>query len=353
VHTRISDYTASSRGRPRLPPPLFASPASESSQNNEFKSETTTANDAYTEQRKLFESLDSSFDYEGRVQSSHQGNNNTSNNKNSIDYNQFHSGYVSVIGAANMGKSTLVNSLLEESLCIATRRPQTTRHAILGILTTNACQLCLLDTPGIIETPAYKLQEGMMEAVQGALKDADVLLVVTDIFSTPIPNDELFARVQKLHAFKPTIVVINKTDLQPHKVNSNSDATDKTSDQNSDDDDDDDNNYYTAAEDGDERLEKTATIPDAVSRWRQYLPDALAILPISAVDGPTNPGVVLLRRILLGGPDVAAAIRDLGRPIPGMFRPGVAFIGDDEARALLPLGPPLYDEDMYTDRSER
>ena len=110
-------------------------------------------------------------------------------------------GFVCIVGAPNMGKSTLMNALLQEELCVATRRPQTTRHAILGILGGGAdenCQVCLMDTPGVIDQPAYKLQEGMMEAVVGAFQSADAFLVVTDLFSTPIPDDDLFHRSNKV-----------------------------------------------------------------------------------------------------------------------------------------------------------
>ena len=64
-------------------------------------------------------------------------------------------------------------------------------------------------------------------------------------------------------------------------------------------------------------------------------------------------GVVALRTLLFGGPDVPAAFRDLGRPIPGMFKPGVKFIDDEEASKIIPKSPPLYDPDTLTDRTER
>ncbi|GAX13140.1 hypothetical protein FisN_17Hh069 [Fistulifera solaris] len=222
-----------------------------------------------------------------------------------------------------MGKSTLLNALLQEDLCITTARPQTTRHAILGLLTTESCQVCLVDTPGVIATPSYKLQEGMMEAVLGAFRDADVLLVVTDLFSTPIPDDELFAKVRR--SGKPTIVVINKIDLAS--------AVNVTAPENQD---------------------KSVTVEQAVAIWRQLLPDALAILPCSASHGPNDPGVVALRRLLVGGPGVPESLRELGRPVPGMYaKPDVRFLTDEEAKALLPQSPPLYDQEALTDRTER
>jgi len=261
----------------------------------------------------LRKKLDSSFAYTGRMQG------------DSYQDAAFRCGFVSIIGAPNMGKSTLLNALLQEELCIATARPQTTRHAILGLLNTDQAQVCLVDTPGVIDEPAYKLQEGMMEAVVGAVYDADVLLVVTDLFSTPIPDDALFEKVVKMMRQKPVLVAVNKIDLAK-KVNVK----------------------LT------ENQEKTVTVEQAVHRWRQLLPDALAIIPVAASLGPDNPGVVALRALLTGGPDVPAAIRNLGRPVPGMFRPGSApFLTNAQAAAMLPVSPPLYDSEILTDRPER
>jgi small GTP-binding protein len=263
--------------------------------------------------RDLLENLDSAFKYDGRLPS---------------ESSDFRCGFVSIIGAPNMGKSTLMNALLQEDLCIATRRPQTTRHAILGVITTTDCQLCLVDTPGIIHQPAYKLQEGMMEAVVTAFKDADVLLVVTDLFSTPFPDDELFHRVQTSQ--KPVIVVINKVDLAD-QVKSK-----------------------IMVVDGHNEQERTVTVNGAIQRWRTLLPNSLAILPLAATAVQNNnTGLIALRKILLGEKDVADALRDVGRPIPGMFRPGVKFITTEEAKALLPPSPPLYDAEALTDRPER
>ncbi|KAL7577673.1 hypothetical protein ACA910_015184 [Epithemia clementina (nom. ined.)] len=256
----------------------------------------------------LLTGLDQSFSYEGRMKGK--------------PHDKYRCGFVAVLGAPNMGKSTLMNALLEEDLCIATSRPQTTRHAILGILSTDNCQLCLVDTPGVIQEPAYKLQEGMMEAVLGAFYDADILLVVTDLFSTPIPDDELFRKVQ--NSQKPVIVAVNKIDLAA-VVNTQSEIN----------------------------QDKTLTVESAVALWRQLLPNAIAILPLCASNGAKDFGVSALRRILTGGPDVPSAIRDLGRPIAGMFPPGVQFLSDEQASMLLPLSPPLYDPNLLTDRTDR
>lgn len=111
--------------------------------------------------------LDEFFKYEGRIGGS--------------DINpNFRTGYVSIIGAPNMGKSTLINALMEEELCISNSRPQTTRHSILGILNSmeTHTQILFLDTPGMIANPKYKLQEKMMDSVKMAMRDADLILMV-------------------------------------------------------------------------------------------------------------------------------------------------------------------------------
>lgn len=271
----------------------------------------TSDNDSNNDENDLLQSLEESLDYKGRLPS-----------KLSTE-EEYHCGFVSIIGAANMGKSTLLNCLLEQDLSVATRRPQTTRHAILGVVTSPTTQLLLLDTPGILQDVAYTLQEGMMQAVKGAVDSADVLLVVTDLFSTPIPNDALFEKVQQLK--KPKIVVINKVDLVD-KVNP------------------------AKYENDDDEREKTVTVEEAVLKWRMLLPDAMLILPVSASEGMS---VSLLRDVLLAQGDIPASLRDLGRPIPGMFRNDKTTLTQEEARALLPMSPPLYSEDTLTDRSER
>ena len=91
----------------------------------------------------------------------------------------FKSGFVNIIGNPNVGKSTLMNALVGERLAIITANAQTTRHRIMGIVGGDNFQIVYSDTPGILR-PSYKLQESMMGFVRGALKDADVILYVTD-----------------------------------------------------------------------------------------------------------------------------------------------------------------------------
>lgn len=264
----------------------------------------------------LFETLSDKFSYEGRIPSAFP--------------ESYRCGYVSLVGAPNMGKSTLLNALISQDLCVATPRPQTTRHAILGILTTPTCQICFTDTPGVIGDPAYKLQEGMMDAVRGAYRDGDVLVVVTDLFSTPIQDDALFEKVRD--GRKAVVVVVNKIDLVD-KVGRNKNKG--------------------GEDDGVVDEEKTVTVPDAVAKWRSLIPNSLAVIPVTATDGPDDVGVTALRTLLRGGPDVPAAFRALGRPIPGMFQEGKKTITDEEAKKLLPESPPLYGQDTLTDRTER
>jgi len=96
----------------------------------------------------------------------------------------FKSGYVSIVGLPNAGKSTLLNALLGQKLSIITSKPQTTRKRIIGILTSESYQVIFLDTPGIIK-PAYLLQEKMMEQVNQSIHDADLLLMMIDLEVDP------------------------------------------------------------------------------------------------------------------------------------------------------------------------
>ena len=121
------------------------------------------------------------------------------------------SGFVNIIGNPNVGKSTLMNQLVGEKLSIITSKAQTTRHRIMGIVNGDDFQIVYSDTPGILR-PNYKLQESMMGFVTGALKDADVILYVTDTVEKGDDASEEIIEKVRLSAI-PTIVVINKIDL--------------------------------------------------------------------------------------------------------------------------------------------
>ena len=123
------------------------------------------------------------------------------------------SGFVNIIGNPNVGKSTLMNALVGERLSIITSKAQTTRHRILGIVNGEDFQIGYSDTPGILK-PNYKLHESMMKVVQGALKDADIILYVTDATEGTDHRSEYVDKI-RLSGIK-TILVINKIDLAPY-----------------------------------------------------------------------------------------------------------------------------------------
>lgn len=150
------------------------------------------------------------------------------------------SGYVNIIGKPNVGKSTLLNALLGEQLVIVNPKAQTTRHRILGIHNGADHQLILSDTPGILE-PAYKLQESMMRAVDSALQDADVLLLMVEPDNLPDNSAEVVARARRYKG--PTVVLVNKVDLADE-----------------------------------------AQLEHLVAQWHEAFPDA-EVLPISALHG--------------------------------------------------------------------
>ena len=120
------------------------------------------------------------------------------------------SGFVNIIGNPNVGKSTLMNALVGEKLSIITSKAQTTRHRIMGIVSSEDLQIVYSDTPGIMK-PRYKLQESMMKFVTGAVADADVILYVTDTVERGERSAEIIDRIRQSGV--PAIVVINKIDL--------------------------------------------------------------------------------------------------------------------------------------------
>ena len=119
-------------------------------------------------------------------------------------------GFVNIVGNPNVGKSTLMNLLVGERISIATFKAQTTRHRIMGILNTDDAQIVFSDTPGVLK-PNYKLQEAMLRFSRSALRDADVLLYVTDVVESPDKNSDFIEEVRKLDV--PILVLINKIDL--------------------------------------------------------------------------------------------------------------------------------------------
>ncbi|MBE6236367.1 MAG: GTPase Era [Bacteroidales bacterium] len=119
-------------------------------------------------------------------------------------------GFVNIIGNPNVGKSTLMNALVGEKLSIVTAKAQTTRHRIMGIVNGEDYQIVYSDTPGILK-PNYRLQQSMMNFVDTAIGDADIILYVTDTVEKGDKNEEYIAKLKNIQC--PVILVINKIDI--------------------------------------------------------------------------------------------------------------------------------------------
>jgi len=182
------------------------------------------------------------------------------------------SGFVNIIGNPNVGKSTLMNALVGEKLSIVTAKAQTSRHRIMGIVNGENWQIVYSDTPGILK-PHYKLQESMMDFVDIAIGDADILLYVTDVIEK---KDKNIAYIEKLNRLEcPVILVLNKIDLSSQEK-----------------------------------------VVEMIAEWKELLPKAESI-PVSATE---------------------------------KFNLEKLF---DTILAYLPVSPPWYDKDTFTDKSLR
>ncbi len=125
----------------------------------------------------------------------------------------FRSGYAAIVGRPSVGKSTLVNTLLNQKIAPVSPRPQTTRRRQLGILTSEIMQLILMDTPGIHQ-PVHKLGEYMNQIALDTLQDADVIVWLVDVSSPPHKEDELVAGyLNDIPSLPPVLLVLNKIDL--------------------------------------------------------------------------------------------------------------------------------------------
>jgi len=123
----------------------------------------------------------------------------------------FKSGYVAIIGRPNVGKSTLINRVLGQKLCITSRRPQTTRHRILGVKTTDDAQLIYVDTPGIHISDKRAMNRYMNRTAASSIDDVDVILFVVDGMNWTDEDEHVLERL-KTSAKAPVILVINKID---------------------------------------------------------------------------------------------------------------------------------------------
>jgi GTP-binding protein Era len=120
------------------------------------------------------------------------------------------SGFVNILGNPNVGKSTIMNALVGEKLSIITSKAQTTRHRIMGIVNGEDFQIVYSDTPGILR-PKYKLQETMMNFVNSAISDADLILYVTDVMERTADEGEYIDKIKGSGI--PVIIAVNKVDL--------------------------------------------------------------------------------------------------------------------------------------------
>lgn len=120
------------------------------------------------------------------------------------------SGFVNIIGRPNVGKSTLMNALVGERMSIITSKPQTTRHRIIGIINDEDYQVVFSDTPGIIDAPAYRMQEAMNRFVEATFEDADIMMFVTEVGETYADDDPVLERLRAVEA--PLFLVLNKID---------------------------------------------------------------------------------------------------------------------------------------------
>jgi GTPase len=124
---------------------------------------------------------------------------------------KFKSGYVAIIGRPNVGKSTLINRVLGQKLCITSRRPQTTRHRILGIKTSPESQLIYVDTPGIHTDGKRAMNRYMNRAAAASIDDVDVVLFVIEGLKWTDEDAKILKRI-KSDARVPVILVLNKVD---------------------------------------------------------------------------------------------------------------------------------------------
>ncbi len=130
----------------------------------------------------------------------------------SISVKSFQCGYVALIGKPNTGKSTLMNALVGEKLSITAKRPQTTRHQILGIKTTTEYQCIFVDTPGIHQDQTKAINRYMNRAATSMLSDVDLICVLLDVRSF---NGDDLQVLKKVEQMDNVILILNKIDQMP------------------------------------------------------------------------------------------------------------------------------------------
>jgi GTP-binding protein Era len=126
-------------------------------------------------------------------------------------YNNFKSGYVAIVGVPNAGKSTLLNRMLGEKISITSKKPQTTRNRILGVMHRPGAQLVFIDTPGIFKA-SDTLNLRIVDTALSAIGDADLIVFVLDV-ANPDPTSEYFLVRRLQEQLRPVILALNKIDL--------------------------------------------------------------------------------------------------------------------------------------------
>src|SRR6476661_516481 len=129
---------------------------------------------------------------------------------------QYHSGYVALIGRPNAGKSTLLNRLVGQKIAAVSDKPQTTRFRIQGVITKPEGQIVLVDTPGVHQ-PGYALNRRMMATVQDALLGVDLICLLRDA-SVSTGQGEIFVLELIKHSSKPALLLLNKIDKLEDKA---------------------------------------------------------------------------------------------------------------------------------------
>ena len=133
-----------------------------------------------------------------------------------VEMKKFRSGFVTIVGRPNVGKSTLMNALVGEKVAIVSNRPQTTRNRIMGVMTRDDWQMVFLDTPGI-HTPRTKLGNYMMQSVREAMDGMDGMMVLVD--ATQVGEHDRSIVKDMATKKVPKMLLLNKIDLlQPEKL---------------------------------------------------------------------------------------------------------------------------------------
>lgn len=129
---------------------------------------------------------------------------------------QQRSGYVAIVGRPNVGKSTLLNHILGQKISITSRKPQTTRHQVLGIKTDASTQVIFVDTPGLHKQQSKAINRYMNRAASSAIRDVDVIVMVAD--RTAWTDEDSWVLEQVKASGAPAILVLNKVDLLSDKA---------------------------------------------------------------------------------------------------------------------------------------